>query len=64
MVSNVLQQILTMKLTVCFIGVVQAAGKMPTRDRVKYVRRRLRHEYEVAREETDPERTAFVTVKN
>ena len=53
-----------MKLTVCFIGVVQAAGKMPTRDRVKYVRRRLRHEYEVAREETDPERTAFVTVKN
>uniref|UniRef100_A0AAV1UYD1 Complex 1 LYR protein domain-containing protein n=1 Tax=Peronospora matthiolae TaxID=2874970 RepID=A0AAV1UYD1_9STRA len=41
-------------------AIYRAAGKMPTRDRVKYVRRRLRHEYEVAREVTDPERLAFL----
>ncbi|POM63664.1 Hypothetical protein PHPALM_20902 [Phytophthora palmivora] len=39
---------------------MQAAGKMPTRDRANYVRRRLRREYDEAREETNPERISFL----
>ncbi|EGZ07740.1 hypothetical protein PHYSODRAFT_528838, partial [Phytophthora sojae] len=42
------------------ISCVQAAGKMPTRDRTNYVRRRLRHEFDEAREETNPERILFL----
>ncbi|CAI5729225.1 unnamed protein product [Hyaloperonospora brassicae] len=41
-------------------AIYRAAAKMPTRDRINYVRRRLRHEYDVAREETDPERLMFL----
>ncbi|KAG6961425.1 hypothetical protein JG688_00009089 [Phytophthora aleatoria] len=43
----------------CFTQ-LQAAGEMPTRDRINYVRRRLRHEYDQAREETNPERISFL----
>ncbi|KAL3669092.1 hypothetical protein V7S43_005476 [Phytophthora oleae] len=41
-------------------AIYRAAGKMPTRDRANYVRRRLRYEYEEAREETNPERIRFL----
>ncbi|CAH0478765.1 unnamed protein product [Peronospora belbahrii] len=41
-------------------AIYRAAGKMPTRDRTNYVRRRLRQEYDEARQETDPERIAFL----
>ncbi|KAG2773756.1 hypothetical protein JG687_00013123 [Phytophthora cactorum] len=41
-------------------AIYRAAGEMPTRDRINYVRRRLRHEYDQAREETNPERISFL----
>ncbi|KAG6591084.1 Complex 1 LYR protein [Phytophthora cinnamomi] len=41
-------------------AIYRAAGKMPTRDRTKYVRRRLRHEFDETREETNPERISFL----
>lgn len=41
-------------------AIYRAAGKMPTRDRANYVRRRLRHEYEESREEINPERIKFL----
>jgi hypothetical protein len=37
-------------------AIFRAAGKMPTKDRTNYVRRRLRYEYDEAREETNTER--------
>ncbi|CEG45662.1 Complex 1 LYR protein [Plasmopara halstedii] len=40
-------------------AIYRAAGKMPTRDRTSYVRRRLRHEYDNMREEKNPERIRF-----
>ncbi|KAG7376522.1 hypothetical protein PHYPSEUDO_013217 [Phytophthora pseudosyringae] len=41
-------------------AIYRAAGKMPTRDRTNYVRRRLRYEYNEAREETNTERIRFL----
>ncbi|KAI9916192.1 hypothetical protein PsorP6_017916 [Peronosclerospora sorghi] len=41
-------------------AIYRAAGKMPTRDRTNYVRRRLRKEYDEASQETNPERIAFL----
>ncbi|CAI5700587.1 unnamed protein product [Peronospora effusa] len=41
-------------------AIYRMAGKLPTRDRINYVRRRLRHEYDEARQETDPERVTFL----
>ncbi|RMX64446.1 hypothetical protein DD238_006387 [Peronospora effusa] len=43
-------------------AIYRMAGKLPTRDRINYVRRRLRHEYDEARQETDPERVTYVVV--
>ncbi|TYZ57842.1 hypothetical protein PybrP1_011216 [[Pythium] brassicae (nom. inval.)] len=41
-------------------AIYRAAAQMPTRDRRNYVRRRLRFEYEEHRQETRPERIAFL----
>ncbi|TMW62084.1 hypothetical protein Poli38472_009577 [Pythium oligandrum] len=41
-------------------AIYRAAGKMPSRDRRDYVRRRLRFEYEQNRHETNEERIQFL----
>ncbi|KAH7464840.1 LYR motif-containing protein 4 [Phytophthora ramorum] len=41
-------------------AIYRAAGKMPTRDRTNYVRRRLRHEFDEARDVTNIERITFL----
>ncbi|KAL4167178.1 hypothetical protein KRP22_012664 [Phytophthora ramorum] len=43
-----------------YCAIYRAAGKMPTRDRTNYVRRRLRHEFDEARDETNIERITFL----
>ncbi|ETW07806.1 hypothetical protein H310_02235 [Aphanomyces invadans] len=40
--------------------IYRTAGRMPTKDRTEFVRRRLRSEYDKYRHETDPERIEFL----
>ncbi|KDO31961.1 hypothetical protein SPRG_03177 [Saprolegnia parasitica CBS 223.65] len=41
-------------------AIYRTAGLMPSKDRTRFVRRRLRAEYEKYRHETSPERVAFL----
>lgn len=39
-----------------YCAIHRAAAKMPTKDRINFIRRRLRAEYDTHREETNPDR--------
>ncbi|CCI47490.1 hypothetical protein ABG067_002993 [Albugo candida] len=43
-----------------YCAIHRAAAKMPTKDRINFIRRRLRAEYDTHREETNPDRLRFL----